>query len=377
MFGLLLVGAYVPLPVPYQLDFQVIYLANKSLLHGISLYDRAAQVQYLGLSKVLPFPYPPWYALVTLPLAWLRMDVAARLWLELNLVMLLLSVWLLTDGWKPRMRLVAFPMALMFIPVLGALYIGQYVFPVLLGSALLVFALQREAPPLTALAAALLTFKPHLGGLILLVLLIYLWLRRNAFARRALWMIVVTGVFLFAVGFLADSVWPLNYVHSITNYGQITGVQSCELCASLPIALAHWIGTQNIRSAFWIAGVLLVMLFLLFVLKRSLWKSPAGIVAGTTLVTLLASPYLLNYDFVLQLLPLLFLAGRIGERIDWLVLIFIYILPLPGLVLFGRQGNIVLVFSAVLLLVWLLLRENLLDSPPSNLYNQENSLREE
>src|SRR6185503_20842382 len=111
---------------------------------------------------------------------------AAALWFELNLVMLFLSIWFLTDGWSPRLRLIAFPLALFFLPVLGALSVGQYGFPVLLGTSMLIYSLRKENVALTTLGAVLLTFKPHIGALILVSALIYLFLSRSSFGRHAL-----------------------------------------------------------------------------------------------------------------------------------------------------------------------------------------------
>src|ERR1700690_2254161 len=165
----LFVFVLLPLPLPAYLDFQVIYHADLGLLHGIPIYDHAGQVNMIaGFANVppdqvfvLPFPYPPWYALATLWLALLPVGLAVRLWFGLNLLMLFASIWLMTDGWTGSKRLVSFLPPFLFLPVLGALFVGQYVFPVLLGAALWVYAADKERPILIALASALLTFKPH------------------------------------------------------------------------------------------------------------------------------------------------------------------------------------------------------------------------
>jgi len=339
----------------------VIYFANTALLQGAPLYDQPAQeaaiANLAGLPaneiSLHPFPYPPWYALVTLPLVKLSIAIAARFWLELNLVMLLVSVWLLTGGWESRKRLSAFVGALVFMPVLGALYVGQYVFPVLLGLALLSFSLKKNKTALIALAAALLTFKPHLGGLALVALIVYLWIYRDSFGKRSLWLTIATGIFLFSIGFLADSAWPLNYLRSITGYGQIPGVQTCEICSSLPVTVARWLGLPGMQSAFDIAGLLLLIFLGLLIWKRSWWESPNFMVASVTLVTLLVSPYLLNYDFVLLLVPILILAGAANKPLDWLLIGTAYLLPWLGLGFFGRQGNIVLIFATIFIAIQL------------------------
>ena len=94
--------------------------------------------------------------------------------------------------------------------MLGALSVGQYDFPVLLGASLLIYSLRKENVWLTTLGMVLLTFKPHIGALILLSILIYLFAGRNSFGRRTIQSILLAGVFLFIVGFVADPAWPVS-----------------------------------------------------------------------------------------------------------------------------------------------------------------------
>ena len=151
-FLMLMVALKVPMPLATNSDFKVIYYTDQSLTLGINVYDHAAKINMInevyGTSideNFMPqFAYPPWYALSTFYLGLLPIQKAAVLWFEINLVMLFLSVWFLTDGWKPLYRLLAFPAALFFFPVLGTLAIGQYDFPVLLGVSMLVFAIKHK-----------------------------------------------------------------------------------------------------------------------------------------------------------------------------------------------------------------------------------------
>ncbi len=327
VFILLIAFAYLlPVPIPPYLDFQVLYHANLGLLQGIPLYDHAGQAEMIaGLAGVapdqvfvLPFPYPPWYALATIFLALPPIEVAARLWFGMNLIMLAGSIWLVTNRVKgsqdrpdkPRMQagiaIIKYLLAILFIPVLGSLYVGQYIFPVLLGAALMIFALHRENAGLTALAAALLTFKPHLGGPLLLAVLIHLLIQRTAFTRRALTATLATGLFLFAIGFLADPNWPVNYIHSLVNFREVPGVDTCGLCASLPITLGALIsGQTDLGLALPVGGMLFLLLTGgLILLRRDIFRSPEAFIPAAILVTLLADPYLLNYDFALLLVPL-------------------------------------------------------------------------
>ena len=151
---LLIVAVAASVPLQPYLDFQVLFHANMGLLRGIPLYDHAGQVEMIAQLAgvparqvyVLPFPYPPWYALSTIWLAWLPVDAAARVWFGLNLLMLVASVGLLTRGMPPMRRALVFLGAMFWLPTLGSLFVGQYGFPVLLGAALMAHGLKRESP---------------------------------------------------------------------------------------------------------------------------------------------------------------------------------------------------------------------------------------
>src|SRR5512138_2226538 len=199
----------VPSSLPTNTDFSALYNTDLALVHRVPIYDlqkvEALAVQYSGIPAekffLARFPYPPWYALSTFYLGLLPAQAAVTLWFELNLAMLFLSVWLLTDGWSGRLRLIAFPLALFFLPVLGALSVGQYDFPVLLGTSLLIYSLRKKNMALTVVGAVLLTFKPHIGALILLSALGWLIGSRSNFGRSAIRAILSAGVFLFLFGF--------------------------------------------------------------------------------------------------------------------------------------------------------------------------------
>jgi len=68
---------------------------------------------------------------------------------------------------------------------------------------------------------------------------------------------------------------------------------------------------------------------------------------------LLASPYLLNYDFILLLVPLSVLAAQEIRPLRWFLLAASYLLPFLALGIFGRQGNFVFPLSALILLIML------------------------
>jgi hypothetical protein len=353
---ILAVSFLAPLPIPYYQDFSVLYFSNKGLLQGIHLYDYPAQLEMV-LAQTQPdftfhpYPYPPWYALSTLYLATLPIYVAARMWFLLNLVMVATATWLLTPQWKAPFRLFAILGAVLFIPAFGLLIVGQYSVPVLLGVALFIYSARKEASAGIAASLGLMTFKPHIGLFLALAAFGWLLYRREApFARRAIIMTVILAVVLAALGFLADPAWPLAYLESLGRYRDIPGVQSCGLCASLSVGLVRVAtGRSDTLQAAWVSLILAAGLAGLFLWRfRPLLRHPSHLMALSAAFTLLIDPYLLNYDYVLLLVPLLLLA----QARRWLVIIP-YLIPWIALA-FGREGNLLLSLATliVLLIYW-------------------------
>ena len=356
LLAILAIAQYAPLPLDPFKDFQVLYRADQGILRGIALYDRVAQEQMvaddLGVSIdrvfVLPFPYPPWYALATLPLALLPIDMAVRAWFLLNLTMLMLSVWLLTDGWTPRKRLYSFVAAPLFLPVFGALIVGQYVFPTILGMAMLIYSLRHKTLWMIALGMALVTFKPHVGMLIALAMTVRFFLRRGDFNRRAILYTALAGATLFLLGFLVDGNWIVNYPKSLFAF---KNVSECEICISLPMTVVRLAG-WGYDQAFIVSFVLLIVFS--FVLVKNFSRMDDNmLIALFACMALLVNPYLLNYDFAFAVIPLFILAGIARSRIDWFAIAFIFLLPWLGLTL-GRDGNLALLVSTITLAAVLL-----------------------
>lgn len=359
--GLMLVIAlYAPSSLLVHTDFSAIYYADIALVHRIPVYDIPAIEAFVlkndeelaGIFFLPRFPYPPWYMLTTFYLGLLPIEAAGTLWFEINLVMLVLSIWLFTDGWMPRARLLAFPLAMIFLPVLGTLAVGQYGFPVLLGSALLVFALCRENVLLATLGLALLTFKPHIGGLVFLITLFHLITRKDIFGWRVLKSGAWMGAFLFITGFIADPVWPVNYLKMLLTYQDQGNVITCSECAGAPIWLSRWFFDGSLSVSAGIAVILLITFILLFFAIRSwLMRSPSLFISFSLLATLLVSPYLYNYDFILLLIPLALFFQKENGILYRVIAFFCYLVPIPAIAFFGRDGNISFVIVTLILLL--------------------------
>jgi hypothetical protein len=353
----------VPTSLPAHSDFSALYNTDLALVHRVPIYDlekvEALAVQYAGIPPdkffLARFPYPPWFALSTFYLGWVPAKAAATLWFELNLVMLFLSIWLLTDGWPGQWRLLAFPLALFFLPVLGALSVGQYDFPVLFGTSLVVYSLRKENLFLTCLGMILLTFKPHVGALILLTALGWVMYKKSQFGQRLIRPLLVAAGVLFLAGFIADPTWIVSYPRMLLSYQNEGNVSGCSECASLPVFLSRWFFDGSLTNAVWIAVIILLVLLIVFYLIRSLLQSHELVLSATLLITLLVSPYLYNYDFLLLLVPFAVLIAQ-STMVEKIILLACYLLPSFTLLLYGREGNISLIFVSVVMLVLLYAR---------------------
>ena len=352
------IALYLPGSLPVHSDFSAIYNTDLALVHRVPIYDlekvEALAVQYAGIPPekffLARFPYPPWYALSTFYLGFMPAKAAATLWFELNLVMLFLSVWLLTDGWPGRWRLIAFPLSLFFLPVLGALSVGQYDFPVLLGTSLLMYSLRKENLVLTVVGILLLTFKPHIGALILLAGLVWLIYHRSNFGKRLIRPLLAAALVLFVGGFIADPAWILAYPRMLLNYQTEGNVSNCSECASLPVSLSRWFFDGSLTSAIWIAIVLLFAFGVMLYFLRSFLKSHESLLNIALLITLLVSPYLYNYDFLLLLVPFAVLMNN-SALLEKIIVLLCYLVPTFALLLYGREGNISLIVVSIVMLI--------------------------
>jgi len=347
--AMLAIALYVPNSLHTNSDFLAIYDADLRLLQHIKPYDYQSQIHLIAeQTGTLPenvyvpqFPYPPWFALSTFYLGLLPIQSAAMLWFEINLVMLFLTVWFLSAVWHPRLRLFSFLAPFLFIPIIGTLGVGQYDFPVLLGSAILIYAIRHQRLTLISMGAALLTFKPHVGIPIFLAVLIYFLLLRGSFGRRALvW--IFSGVALICViGLIADPLWMIDYPLSFVTYQAGTDIASCAACDSLPSWLAgHLIPNPTLSQMTLVGAALFVLLILLFGLIRSrLLKSPDYLLNVSILIVLLANPHLYNYDFILLLIPFALLAEVSRSWFERISLILLYLFPFFAIVKFGRTSG--------------------------------------
>jgi len=119
-----------------------------------------------------------------------------------------------------------------------------------------------------------------------------------------------------------------------------------------------------------IALLLLFVLVGVFFLKRNvLLKSFSSLILSALLITLLVSPYLYNYDFILLLVPFTLFINE-GNLLQKIVIILCYFVPTFVIALYGRAGNISLLIVTLVITALLYLRiKSQVDVPAFTTYN--------
>ncbi len=315
-WGLLFLGVvflaawWLPLPVPYDMDFSMLYAATFGLRHGVSLYDRAAQLRLLGneVGRLPFFVYPPWYAWTTAFLGWMSAAAAARMWFFLSLTMIAAGVWFwLPETMPAGKRLVRSALSLLWLPVIGLLVVGQYVPPLLLGAGLFLAGWRRQRASWLVVGLLLWTFKPHLGVFLWLAAAVLFWQgRERRFVPTAIACTAAGLLMLVAVSFFIQPDWPTAYWQALRSFGAQDSFAVCDQCAGMGAYLARWwFGAPYIAQIGKISLGLALALGLVFLRFRRVaarWTAAAWL-SFAILCALLLNPYSMNYDYALLLLP--------------------------------------------------------------------------
>lgn len=309
-------------PLQYRyVDFVAMYAVDYATLRGVDVYDTIGQNAWVqtccaGTSPLLPFGYPPWYALATTWLGAFQVDIAGRIWLLLNVAMVFGAVTLTTPRWPAPARLIASLAALFYMPVLGVLFVGQFTLPIALGAAFLAMAAKtpRYAASAGAVGLVLLSLKPHVGGLIALAALP--WLVTEG--RAALWRGLAAGAVVAVASFGIARGWPVDYPASAL--GLLHAV-TCDTCSSASVALANSFTGGEYARVF-AAGLFAVFLAI------GVWRKPDATtrvaMAATTATVVL--PYFRNYDAAILIVPLAIAWDRASTAVRG-VLVAVWLAP--------------------------------------------------
>jgi hypothetical protein len=323
---------------PLGTDFSDVYAAGVAALKGDAAapFDivrqwRQEQAIFGQATPLYGWHYPPFFLLVAAPLAYLPYLAALALW---QLSTLALYLWALAalirksamPQWAEDWRWLI--LALGFTAVFVNLTHGHNGF---LTAALFAGALsQLETRPLLAgVMFGLLAYKPQFG------LMIPLALAAGGYWRSITGAVVTILVLALAVTMLFGAgIWPAflaatHFTRTVILEGGNTGFEKIQTLFSQvrllggPVALAY--AAQG--ALFLVAA---------FVLVR-LWRRPASFGdrgAALCLATLLATPYMLDYDLMLLAPALVLVAAEGKERgfrpFQLSLLTLLWLLPLAA-----------------------------------------------
>lgn len=289
---------------PLGADFLSFYAASKLALggHAADAYSpplhHAVEIAVFGRDTGYPaFFYPPLYLVICAPLAALPYVPALIAWLGATGAAYLAAIraWLSKgSGWVD---------ALAFPAVLINLAHGQNAF---LSAALLGAGASwlNRRPVLAGVAFGLLAYKPHLGLLLPVALIVAG--RWTTVVAAAATVLVFAGVSLVAFGpdvwtaFLANShLARATLERGLVEPGKMVSAFAAVKALGGPVALAY-----AVQAA--------VALYVAWSLVRAQRVSPRGPAEPALLVmaALLGSPFLLDYDLVILAFPLAWLAGE-------------------------------------------------------------------
>jgi len=294
---------------PLGTDFANTWSSGLQALAGepLAVYDfaaqRAAQHAAFATPEIstfdwhYPWLYPPTFLLIATALAVLPYGWALFVWLALTLPMYLLAIRAIVDHKLASLLALAFPAVALNIGH------GQNAFfsAGLMGAGLL--WLDRR-PVFSGVAFGLLSYKPQFGLLIPLVLIATG--RWKVFASAAATVVLMVAASVLAFGV---DMWPAFVAHTSFTRDVVleSGAMAWEQKQSLFAALRAVGGGVSLAYALQAAlGVSVAAVTVwLWRLRVDYALKAAGLVVGA----LLATPYMVDYDFVILGLALAWLAS--------------------------------------------------------------------
>ncbi len=237
-------------------DFVAYWSAARLLATGQNPYDPAAllDLQYLTrpdrgqeYGRAFASWNPPWLLAILLLLGLLPFDLAVRLWVLCNIVLIAAAsalTWhLLTESWDKQSSLLVTAVSLGSAQALSLILVGQVVGLVLMGLVLGAVCLRDHRDEWAGAALFLASIKPHVTYLALLLLL--LWTIRH---RRwgVLWGMLAAGVLSMMI---VSAMFPrvaLAYVQLLTAHQPLLFQYATPTVGGLVHAL---FGTQLFRFA--------------------------------------------------------------------------------------------------------------------------------
>jgi hypothetical protein len=266
----------------------------------------AERIAVPASEKIFLWHYPPTFLLVVTPLSLLPYLAAYLLWIAVTFAAYALVIRKMAPQPQTLLLLAAFPGAFLNLSH------GQngFITAALLGGALM--TLERK-PVLAGILIGLMSFKPHFG--VLLPIALVFGRHWRAFAAAAITTIAFAAV---SVLFLGIEPWiafwnNLPLARAVLEEGLIRWSKLPSLYAALRLAGVGLTGAYIVHG--------LVALAVAASVAWVWWRKPPLALRGAVLATgtLLATPYLFDYDYALLAIPIALLAmdGYVRGWLDY------------------------------------------------------------
>jgi hypothetical protein len=309
------------------------------------------------------FLYPLPLAFLLIPLGWLALSQAYSVWAFLTLFATTASLFLLIDLWEEsRLKIFALPMIvalLFFAPTLEAPGKGTLGGLVLLAMVLSLYLFNRRMWMIGGMLSALLLVKPTFGAPALVLLGLWFLSRRE---WRGIAGIFVGSLFLYTLGAVVNPQWPLQFlIMGQQKVGEYLGTQPTLFNAAGFFCQRSPVCSYGLGAA--LSLVLIgVVILLIFRKTRTLDSLEAmGLILTTSL---LVTPYLWSYDFILLIIPLSWIVHQLILRTKsyWVPILFLIILDITagaGLYLQSQSPqkdlwNILIPLTLLGMLIWMM-----------------------
>ena len=307
-------------------DFTSFYTAAHIIRGGNAhrLYDLSLQAQvqqafllphgWVFADGVLPYAYPPFFAIIFIPLSFLPLGWAFHVWNVVNVTLILASVKLLLrhqQRHSTRDFVVACLIVFAFFPVLTGLHNGQSSFLVLFTLTLTYLALKSRRDTVGGIALALGLFKPQLVLVIAAVLLYRRrWRTVLAFSATAVLLLLVSYILVGIDGMASYldlvrqmSSWKGDYSINPTNMPNLRGT-----VYRLGYLYHAWFDTE--LSPATLGAITFLLSLPVFVWVLRIWKGQWNPTLPefdlrfglTVIAALLLSPHLNDHDLTLLVL---------------------------------------------------------------------------
>ena len=302
----------------FGVDFRGYYAAARVLLSGENPYDYHAVARVLlnvtGQMGNNPYYYPPWFAWLFIPLAYVPFQIARAIWMMFNVVLWMVGLWRLGKiiDWPPLgwQRYLLFTMATFSFAWITWRYEQAGILVFVMVTAL-IRSVDTEKWQEAGVWLAFLLIKPNVT--LVVVVGTCLWLFRYGRYRTIGVMLLTLAVLLF-ISTLITPNWFQPFFEDGFGQGLTVALDGPEEIVALRIntTFLDWLRILGIQPP-WstvLYGVTVCVGIFLFLSSVYHSESFIELISILLLVSYAITPYVLQYDFPPLVIPFYWALAR-------------------------------------------------------------------